>query len=159
MEGKVVSIAVSERKGEKKLRVAEAFLEADLGIRGDAHAQGGPRQVSLLMDESIERMRAGTGIEVAYGDFAENIVTSGVDLRSLKVGDRFLISPPGPAEGRDLPEGAALLEVTMIGKECKTPCRIYYQVGFCIMPREGVFCRVLRSGPVRNGDGVRVQRI
>jgi MOSC domain-containing protein YiiM len=153
-EGKVVSIAVSERTGEKKLRVAEAYLEADLGIRGDAHARGGPRQVSLLMDESIERMRAGTGIEVAYGDFAENIVTSGVDLRSLKVGDRFLISPPGPAEG-----DAALLEVTMIGKECKTPCRIYYQVGFCIMPREGVFCRVLRSGPVRNGDGVRIQRV
>jgi MOSC domain-containing protein YiiM len=151
-EGKVVSICVSERKGEKKSPVSEAFLVKDRGIEGDAHAEGGLRQVSFLMRESVERMRREAGIEIKNGDFAENIVTEGIDLLKVRVGDAIEIE--GTSEG----EVRALLEVTMIGKECKEPCRIYYQVGFCIMPREGVFCAVVRPGPVRTGDRVRVMR-
>jgi MOSC domain-containing protein YiiM len=149
-EGKVVSICVSERKGERKKPIPEAFLLKDRGIGGDAHAEGGLRQVSLLMSESIERMRREAGVDLKNGDFAENIVTEGIDLLNVRVGDRIRIERT--AGGND----AALLRVTMIGKECKTPCRIYHQVGFCIMPREGVFCAVISPGPVRTGDRLRL---
>jgi MOSC domain-containing protein YiiM len=151
-EGKIVSICVSKRKGEKKGPVPEASLLKDRGIEGDAHAEGGLRQVSLLMRESVERMRRESGIELKNGDFAENIVTEGIDLLSVRIGDAIEIE--GTSKGGE----RALLRVTMIGKECKEPCRIYYQVGFCIMPREGVFCAVVRPGPVRTGDRVRIVR-
>jgi len=139
--GRIVAISISERKHEKKRNIDEATLLKDLGIEHDAHAEGGLRQVSLLMDESIRRMRD-EGAEVSYGDLAENIVTNGVDLLSLHVGDMIRIGEE------------SLLEVTMIGKECHTPCAIYYQVGYCIMPEEGVFCRVLEPGTIRVGDSV-----
>ena len=148
----MVSICVSGRKGEKKTPVSEAFLDAGRGIRGDAHAEGGLRQVSLLMEESVERMRREAGVELRAGDFAENIVTQGIDLNGVAVGDVIEI---GEAHGEG---GAALLRVTMIGKECATPCRIFYQVGFCIMPREGIFCAVDSPGPVKAGDRIRVVR-
>jgi MOSC domain-containing protein YiiM len=148
--GRVLSICVSGRKGEKKKPVPEAFLLENLGVGGDAHAEGGARQVSLLMGESIERMRREAEVELGEGDFAENIVTEGIDLGKVRVGDRLEIG--GTPGG----EGPALLRVTMIGKECKAPCRIYRQVGFCIMPREGIFCAVDASGPVRRGDRIRV---
>jgi MOSC domain-containing protein YiiM len=151
-EGNVVSICVSERKGEKKSPVPEAFLVKDRGLKGDAHAEGGLRQVSLLMRESVERMRREAGVDLKNGDFAENIVTEGIDLRNVRVGDAIEI------EGTPGGEDRALLRVTMIGKECKKPCRIYYQVGFCIMPQEGVFCAVISPGPVKTGDRVRVIR-
>jgi cyclic pyranopterin phosphate synthase len=86
------------------------------------------------------------GIDIAHGDFAENIVTRGVDLSALELDDLIRIG------------GAMLLQVTMIGKECHTPCRIYHQVGHCIMPEEGIFCRVLHSGLIRVGDTVRVEK-
>ena len=143
--GTIVAISISEKKGEKKHNTREAMLIKDLGIEHDAHAEGGHRQVSLLMDESIERMRS-EGIDVAYGDFAENIVTRAVNLGGLKLQDFIHIG-----------EGMKL-QVTMIGKECHTPCRIYYQVGHCIMPEEGIFCRVLHSGRIRVGDSVRIEK-
>jgi molybdopterin adenylyltransferase len=139
--GKIVAISISERRGEKKRNIREAALLKDRGIEHDAHAEGGIRQVSLLMDESIKRMRD-TGVEVSHGNFAENIVTSGLDLSTLRVGDLIRIGEEG------------VLEVTMIGKECHSPCAIYYQVGYCIMPEEGVFCRVLEPGRIRVGDPV-----
>jgi MOSC domain-containing protein YiiM len=139
--GTIVAISISERKGVKKRNIGEAVLLKDLGIEHDAHAEGGNRQVSLLMDESIRRMQD-TGVEVAHGDFAENIVTSGFDLLALHVGDTIRI-------GEQI-----VLEVTMIGKECHSPCAIYYQVGYCIMPEEGIFCRVVEPGRIRVGDPV-----
>jgi MOSC domain-containing protein YiiM len=140
-KGKIVAISISERKGEKKQNICEAALLKDRGIEHDAHAEGGKRQVSLLMDESIKRMRD-TGVEVAHGDFAENIVTSGFDQSALRVGDVIRIGDEG------------ILEVTMIGKECRSPCAIYVQVGYCIMPEEGIFCRVVEPGRIRVGDPV-----
>jgi MOSC domain-containing protein YiiM len=143
--GTIVAISISENKGEKKHNTPEAKIIKDVGIEHDAHAEGGLRQVSLLMDESIERMRR-EGIDIEHGDFAENIVTRGVDLSTLELDDVIRI-------GKDI-----LLQVTMIGKECRTPCRIYYQVGHCIMPEEGIFCRVLHSGSIAVGDAVTVER-
>jgi len=143
--GTIVAISISEKKGEKKHNIREAMLIKDFGIEHDAHAEGGHRQVSLLMDESFERMSR-EGIDIEHGDFAENIVTRDVDLSTLELEDLIRI-------GKGI-----LLKVTMIGKECHTPCRIYYQVGYCIMPEEGIFCRVLDSGRIRVGDTVRVER-
>ncbi|MFW6181724.1 MAG: MOSC domain-containing protein [Spirochaetota bacterium] len=140
MEGTLVALCASERRGVKKEPRDSGYLERGRGLRGDGHAQGGPRQVSLLMRESIERMRR-RGASVGYGDFAENLVTGGVDLGRVRVGDRIRV-------------GNAQLRVTMIGKECHSPCSIYRQVGFCIMPAEGVFCSVERPGHVRVGDPV-----
>lgn len=140
-KGKIVAISVSKKKGEKKKNVQEALLIEALGLKGDAHGDGGLRQVSLLMDESIQRMRS-MGLKVSYGDFAENIVTRGIDLTGLKVKDRLRIGSEGE------------LEVTQIGKECKTPCRIYYEVGSCIMPSQGVFCRVVKPGRIALGDSI-----
>ncbi len=141
--GEVVSIAVSPRKGMKKRCVQLAVLLEDRGIEKDAHAEGGLRQVSLLMDESIMSMKE-RGVTVAYGDFAENVVTRGVDLKALCIDDRISI-------GND-----SELVVTMIGKECAAPCRIYYDVGYCIMPEEGVFCRVIKPGTIEVGDPVEI---
>jgi MOSC domain-containing protein YiiM len=143
-EGIIASVAVSAAKGEKKTPVPEAVLESGLGIRGDAHAAGGLRQVSLLMEESIERM-CGQGVQVTHGDFAENLVTRGVDLGRINLGDLIRIG--------DQVE----LSVSKIGKECPAPCAIYHQVGYCIMPTEGIFCRVVRPGTVRPGDRVVVE--
>lgn len=110
------------------------------GIVGDAHAGDWHRQVSLLAKESIDKMRA-MGLDVTNGDFAENITTSGINLTSLPVGSRLQV-------------GETLLEVTQIGKECHARCAIYYQAGDCVMPKEGIFARVLRSGAIKPGDAV-----
>ena len=138
---KVVSIAVSKKKGTRKTCVDEAVLIADHGFEGDAHAGPGDRQVSLLAAESIEKVR-GEGLNVTFGDFAENIATEGIDWLKLPVGARLQL-------GRE-----ALVEITRIGKECHKKCAIYYQAGDCIMPREGVFVRVLQGGLVRCGDAI-----
>ncbi|MGM0366215.1 MAG: MOSC domain-containing protein [Actinomycetota bacterium] len=141
-EGKVVSINISEKKGGKKRPVKEAVLTST-GIRGDGHSGRWHRQVSLLSAESIEEVnRKGVGAEP--GDFAENITTSGLRLDELKVGDIIKIG-----------SGAAL-KVTQIGKECLQPCRIYYQMGSCIMPREGIFCRVINPGNIRVGNKIKL---
>ncbi|MBC7104956.1 MAG: MOSC domain-containing protein [Firmicutes bacterium] len=142
MKGRVVAVCVSERKGERKKNVGAGRLVAGHGLEGDAHAGGWHRQVSLLAEESIEKMRA-RGLQVGPGDFAENITTRGLDLARLPVGSLLRV-------------GTALGEVTQIGKECHTRCAIYRQAGDCVMPREGIFLRVVVGGAVRVGDPVEV---
>jgi cyclic pyranopterin monophosphate synthase len=141
--GTVVAANVSESKGERKKAAPEVMLRTEHGIEGDAHAGAWHRQVSLLAQESIDKMTA-AGLTVGPGDFAENITTLGIDVASLPIGTIL-----------DL--GEALVEVTQIGKECHTRCAIYYQAGDCVMPREGIFVRVLRGGRVAPGDAVRVR--
>ena len=133
-EFSILSINISERTGEQKTPVERAVLREGHGIEGDAHAGGWHRQVSLLADEDIALMR-GKGIEIGFGDFAENITTRGIDLASLPIGARLQL-------------GDALLEVTQIGKECHQHCAIFAAVGDCVMPRRGIFARVLRGGEV-----------
>lgn len=140
--GEVIALCISKKRGMKKEQMPEVRLAAGYGIEGDAHAGCWHRQVSLLGLEKIEAFRA-KGAYVEFGDFGENIVVSGFDLRCLPVGTRFRI-------------GDALIEMTQIGKECHTHCAIYQQVGDCIMPREGVFARVLESGTIKPGDEVTV---
>ena len=140
--GKVKAVCISREKGTKKQNIKIATFKANFGIINDAHA-GSKRQVSLLAEESIEKMRA-KGLNVDFGDFAENIVTCGIDLKSLLIATEIKI-------GRN-----AILEITQIGKTCLTKCAIYYSVGDCIMPREGVFAKVLKGGIVRVGDKLKV---
>lgn len=146
--GVIRAICISEKKGIQKREIPEATLIADYGIEGDAHAGKWHRQVSLLGYEQIEAFRerskmAGTEMtdSIGNGAFGENMIVEGYDLRSLPVGTKFQI-------------GNVLLELTQIGKECHSHCAIYHAVGDCIMPREGVFTRVLRGGKIRAGDKV-----
>jgi len=135
---KIVSINTSNAKGEKKRPVASALLKENHGIDGDAHAGFMHRQVSLLAMESIEKIRA-RGLHVGPGDFAENITTEGVELAQLSVGTRLRI------------EDEIELEVTQIGKECHDRCAIFKEVGDCVMPREGIFARVISGGTLTAG--------
>ncbi len=137
---RVVAVNVSGRKGERKTPVPKATLVPDHGVERDAHAGPGHRQVSLLAAESIAKMK-GKGVDVGPGDFAENVTVEGIDLTALKVGDRLIV-------------GEALVEISQIGKECHDRCAIYFQAGDCVMPREGVFARVLLGGKVAAGDRV-----
>lgn len=143
IEGKIVSINTSRKKGGKKSPIKAAFINKT-GIEGDGHSGDWHRQVSLLSAESIQKVIDG-GIEVKPGDFAENLTVSGLDLTKLEVGDRLEIR--GPKNN-----GGIILEVTQIGKECPKPCSIYYQMGSCIMPEEGIFCRVIKAGSIEVGD-------
>ncbi|WP_306536199.1 MOSC domain-containing protein [Geobacter sp.] len=140
MSAKVVAVCISKNKGERKTPVASVELRENHGIVGDAHAGEWHRQVSLLATESIAKMRA-MGLDVDSGDFAENITTEGIDLPALPIGTRLTV-------------GETLLEVTQIGKECHTRCAIFYQAGDCVMPKEGIFVRVLTGGTVRPGDAI-----
>jgi MOSC domain-containing protein YiiM len=140
---KIVSIAVSKKKGTTKTPVAEAFVSKEHGLEGDAHAGPWHRQVSLLASESIDKARE-QGLDVGFGDFAENIATVGIDWKTLPVGTRVRLG------------AQVLLEITQIGKECHNRCAIYYKAGDCIMPREGVFARVLAEGPIRCGDPIEI---
>ena len=141
---KVVTVSVSERKGTRKTNAAEVFLEIEHGIKGDAHAGGWRRQVSLLARESIEKMQK-LGLDVNDGDFAENLTTEGIVLTSLPVGTKLLIGD------------TVVLEVSQIGKECHERCAIYYQAGDCVMPKEGIFARVLSGGRVAPGDSITIR--
>jgi MOSC domain-containing protein YiiM len=136
----VLAVCISENKGERKKPVASVELRENHGIVGDAHAGDWHRQVSLLAQESIDKMRA-LGLDVSAGDFAENITTSGIDLVSLPIGCHLQI-------------GNTLLEVTQIGKECHTRCAIFYQAGDCVMPKEGIFVKVLQGGSIGAGDTI-----
>jgi len=139
--GKVVSVNVSEKKGVVKNPVNEIELVEDFGVKGDAHAGKWHRQVSLLAEESIDKMKKMGLDHLDYGKFAENITTKGIDLPSLKIGTRMII-------------GEAEVEVTQIGKECHGGCEIKRLVGDCVMPREGIFVKVLKGGKVRVGDDI-----
>ncbi|NLT96149.1 MAG: molybdenum cofactor biosynthesis protein [Clostridia bacterium] len=140
---KIVAVCTSPKKGMRKKNVGEGNLLIDLGLEGDAHAGFAHRQVSLLAQESIDKM-VEMGLNVGPGDFAENLTTQGIDLASLPVGTRLKI-------GRE-----AVLRVTQIGKECHNRCAIYYQAGDCVMPREGIFAEVLKGGRVQVGDDITI---
>ncbi|MEW6065079.1 MAG: MOSC domain-containing protein [Bacillota bacterium] len=142
--GKIVAVCTSPKKGMRKKNVEEGVLLVEHGLEGDAHVGDWHRQVSLLAIESIEKMRQ-MGLKVGPGDFAENLTTEGIDLVSLPLGTILKI-------GDD-----ALGEVTQIGKECHTRCAIYHQAGDCVMPKEGIFIRVLQGGPVKVGDSIDIQ--
>ena len=140
---RVVAVCTSEKKGTIKEVIAEGILREDYGLIGDAHADSNThRQVSLLAMESIDKMR-NLGFDLSAGNFAENITTEGIDLLSLPVGTCLSIGDQ------------VLLEISQIGKECHAGCAIRRQIGDCIMPREGIFARVVRGGSVKAGDPVR----
>ena len=144
MQGRVVSINISAKKGVRKKPVPEARVLAEFGIEGDAHASGKwHRQVSLLAVESIRKMQA-MGLAVGPGDFAENITTEGIDLPGLPVGTRVILGE------------AVEAEVSQIGKECHSRCAIYEAAGDCVMPREGIFVRVIKGGLLKTGDPIRL---
>ena len=136
--GMIIAVCVSGKKGEKKVPVPFVTLVPEHGVEQDAHAGAWHRQVSLLAVESIAKMTA-KGLSVGPGDFAENITVAGIELASLRPGER-------------LRSGEVLLEITQIGKVCHNRCAIYYQAGDCVMPKEGVFARVLHGGMLRAGD-------
>ncbi len=140
----VIAVCRSYKKGERKTPVARVAIREEFGVVGDAHADSAThRQVSLLAIESIDKMR-GKGLELHPGDFAENITTGGIDLARLPVGTRLSIGDE------------VVLEMTQIGKECHAGCAIRQQIGDCIMPREGIFARVVRGGTVKPGDNIKV---
>jgi len=140
--GRIVAVLRSKRKGVAKREIATGYLRKDYGLVGDAHAGSG-RQVSLLALESIQRMQE-KGLKVGPGDFAENLTTEGADLLSLAKGQKIFI-------GKRI-----ILEITQIGKECPAPCAIFRKVGECIMPKEGIFARVIKGGRVKAGDRLAV---
>ncbi len=143
MKGRVVSLNISSKKGIRKKPVTEAEIITDYGIKDDAHASSTwHRQISLLALESIKKMQD-LGLKVKPGDFAENITTEGIDLIKIPVGTRMKI-------------GDVEAEVSQIGKECHTRCAIYYQAGDCVMPKEGIFVKVLKGGKIRVGDPIEV---
>jgi MOSC domain-containing protein YiiM len=139
---KIVAVCKSEKKGMKKTPQATIILKKAYGVVGDAHADCQThRQVSLLAIESIDKMRA-KGFELQLGDFAENLTTEGIDLCSLPIGARMRVGK------------GVVLEMTQIGKECHADCAVRKEVGDCIMPREGVFTKVIRGGTIRPGDSL-----
>ncbi len=140
---RVLAVCISTKKGEKKRPVDEIQLKLDHGIVGDAHAGNWHRQISLLANESVDKMRE-KGLTLEAGDFAENILTEGIALRTLPVGTRLRV-------------GKALLEITQIGKECHSDCEIKKKVGICVMPAEGVFAVVKEEGTVKAGDTITIE--
>ncbi len=140
---KIVSISKSKKKGTPKVAIDESVLIADHGLEDDAHAGKWHRQVSFLASESIEKARD-RGLDVGFGDFAENIATEGIDWQNIPVGTLIQLGK------------SALVEITQIGKECHNKCAIYYKAGDCIMPREGIFARVLKGGKIRCGETVQI---
>lgn len=141
--GYIVAVCTSPKKGMRKKNIGTGQLVVEHGLESDAHAGPWHRQVSLLALESVQKMRD-AGLDVNPGDFAENISTVGMDLVSLPLGTHIAIG------------AEALGEVTQIGKECHTRCAIYHQAGDCVMPREGIFIKVLKGGTIKVGDEVRV---
>ena len=139
----VISVNISERKGERKHPVPEIRLKLRHGIAGDAHAGDWHRQISLLAEESVDTMRSASPVPLDSGVFAENINTRGINLKSLPVGARLRI-------------GQTEVEVTQIGKECHSDCAIKKAVGRCVMPTEGIFAVVVKEGAVRAGDEIEV---
>lgn len=141
---KILAVNISEKKKTPKITVPEGRLIEDFGLEGDAHAGKWHRQVSLLGAESIEKARNGRTDGLCHGVFAENLTTEGIELFTLPVGTRLRVG------------GEAVLEITQIGKECHEGCAIRQLVGQCVMPREGVFARVVTGGVVRAGDELAV---
>ena len=143
--GKVLAVCISEPKGTQTKNIQEASFIEDFGIEKDAHAGKWHRQVSLLSYEKIEDFR-NRGAEVADGAFGENLVVSGFDFKNLPIGTRFRCND-------------VVLELTQIGKECHHGCEIFKKMGDCIMPREGVFTRVIHGGKIRVGDEMVIEEV
>lgn len=144
MQGRVAAVCLSEKTGTRKEPCGEGIFIEDYGMEGDAHATRGiARQVSLLAEKSIDKMR-GHGIELNPGDFGENLTIEGMELFSIPVGTRLKVG------------GEVVLEISQIGKTCHSGCAIFQAVGTCIMPKEGVFGRVIRGGRIRPGDPVEI---
>ena len=143
MAAKILAVCVSKEKGTQKENVGSVQVRADHGIEGDAHSGPWHRQVSLLADESIEKMRQ-KGIALTHGDFGENIVTQGIDLLALGIGSTLIIGE------------SVVGEVSQIGKVCHDRCAIYHQTGDCIMPREGIFLKILTGGKISAGDHIEI---
>ena len=141
--GKILSVNISAKKSVKKHNVISCRAIVDFGLENDAHVGAKLRQVSLLASESIEKIRQ-KGLNVSYGDFAENLTTEGIELYTLPLGTKIKV-------GKDV-----LLEVTQIGKTCVKPCAIFYAVGDCVMPKEGIFARVLSPGNIKIGDDITI---
>lgn len=140
--GTVKAVCISDLKGIQKSETTSITLEVERGIEGDAHAGPWHRQVSLLSFEKVEEFKA-RGAEVSNGSFGENIIVEGFDLKKLPIGTRFSCND-------------VVLELTQIGKECHAHCAIYHKMGDCIMPREGVFTRVINGGTISTGDAIEV---
>ena len=143
MAGKILAVCISKEKGIQKKNVGSAVIKTHHGIEGDAHSGPWHRQVSLLADESIEKMRK-KGLELRYGDFGENIVTQGINLLKLEVGSKVKLGD------------SIIGEVSQIGKVCHDRCAIYHKTGDCIMPREGIFLQIIAGGKVSVGDPIEV---
>lgn len=156
--GRIVAVLRSKKKGVAKKEIAVGYLRKDYGLVGDAHAASG-RQVSLLALESIQKMQK-RGFEVKPGDFAENLTTAGIDLLSLTKGQRLFVGRQrrGKQSASSFIGKRIILEITQIGKECPAPCAVFRRVGECIMPKEGVFARVIKGGRVRADDCLEVER-
>lgn len=140
--GKVLAVCISEKKGTRKHTIEKGEFLENFGIKGDAHAGKWHRQVSLLSWEKIEEFNQ-RGAQVEDGDFGENLIVQGYDLRKIPVGTRFVCNE-------------VVLEITQIGKECHQGCQIFQRMGDCIMPREGVFARVLHGGTICPGDEINI---
>jgi len=140
--GKVLAVCMSKEKGVQKRDVKEATFIENFGIEGDAHGGDWHRQISLLSHEKIDAFRK-RGAQVKDGDFGENLVVQGIDFSTLPVGTKFACND-------------VVLEMTQIGKECHHHCQIYHTMGDCIMPREGVFAKVLKGGKIRTGDTLQI---
>ncbi len=140
--GKVMAVCISEKKGTQKINIQKAEFIEDYGIKNDAHAGNWHRQISLLSKDKIEAFRA-KGIDIQYGAFGENLVVEDIDFAKLPIGTKFQCND-------------VVLELTQIGKKCHNECEIFKQVGDCIMPREGVFSKVLHGGVIEVGDNLRV---
>ncbi len=141
---KIIAVCRSQDRGTRKEPIDEGIFKREYGLLGDAHADcASHRQVSLLAQESIGKMRD-LGLDVGPGDFAENLTTEGISLVSLPIGTQISVGEK------------VILEVTQIGKECHTGCAIFEQTGRCVMPKEGIFARVVKEGKVRAGDEIRV---
>ena len=140
--GEILAVCTSEKKGIAKINVNEIELIENYGLKGDAHAGNWHRQVSLLSFEKIDDFNK-KGASVEFGAFGENIVVKGIDLAKLPIGTKLSI-------------GEAIIEVTQIGKKCHNRCHIFYTVGDCIMPREGIFARVIKGGMMKVGDNIEI---
>ncbi len=141
---KIIALCISEKKGVQKHEVPEAEMKVDHGIAGDAHAGNWHRQVSLLGVESVAKVQSRIPFPLKHGDFAENVLTEGITLYELPVGTKLRLGPD------------VIGEVTQIGKECHQDCAIRKAAGDCVMPREGIFIKILREGVVRPGDELTV---